>query len=273
MKEHLRYEKELAPIRFNQALALGKAVHKGIETRSVEAALATYDAFQPDDQDDQDRLEVAMATTEAALEGYFERYPAFEGCVPELQFELPMIMPDGRRSRKYKLAGVIDGIATIDGKRWIVEYKTAGKLDGGYFERLYVDGQITLYMYAARRLGFEPVGVIYRVIRKPQLRRKQGESVMQFAARLTEDYKARPDFYFMEEKLYRSSADLDKFERELWVQVDQAEKQRKKGEHMRHTCNCAVYGTCEYLPICSGQAGWEALYTTKRAHEELEGEE
>lgn len=272
MKEKIKYLDQLAPIGFNQALSLGSAIHKGLETRSIEEALKVLETYQPNNQDEADKLEVAMCTAEAALSGYFEHYKPFENAETEVGFKLRLLKPGGATTRLHWLAGKIDAIDRRPDGDWIVEYKTASRLDAGYFDRLYVDSQITTYMYAAKRMGYNPRGVIYRIIRKPQLRRKQGESVGQFTARLTEDYKARPEFYFMERELYRSTADLNQFEAELWYQASLAHQQHKKGVNIRHTGSCAVYGACEYLPICTNQAGWEAMFETRKAHEELEEE-
>ena len=271
MKEHFRYEQQLAPKTWNQALSIGTAIHKGLETGSVDEALKTMEGFQPNNQDEQNRFEEACATVRAALEGYWEHFTPFDHIQKEIGFEFPMIRNDGKTSRKYHLAGKIDGIANINGEDWIVEYKTASQIGSQYISRLAVDGQITLYMYAAKRLGYNPVGVIYRVIRKPQLRKKAGESSLNYTQRLVADYKDRPDFYFVEERLYRTERDLFDFETDLWNQVSEYSRQRKYGIHIPHTCNCTMFGTCEYFPICSKQAGWEELYEHRQAHEELEG--
>ena len=275
MKEHLRHERLLATLRFNQALSTGTAVHKGLETRSIEAALKTFEGYYPNDQEDANKLEIAMSSTEAMLEGYFERYPPFEHMDAEIQFELPVIMPGGRKSRKHKIAGKIDGIAVVDGQQWIVEYKTASMIGKGYYEKLIIDSQISMYMYAARRLGYKPVGVIYRVLRKPSLKRseKKGESVIQFTKRIAETIKAEPEKYFEERQIYRSSADLAAFEKELWEQIKLYDAQHKRRENFRHTGNCKGFGMCEYLPLCTNESGWEALYVARMPNEELETEE
>jgi len=136
-----------------------------------------------------------------------------------------------------------------------------------------VDGQVTDYIYALLRLGIPVEGVIYRVIRKPLIRVRKGETVLQFTERLTQDYKDRPDFYFIEKRLYRTTADLMAFEEELWEQISLADKQHKLGLNFRHTCNCSVYGACRYLPICTGEANAEALYEIKEPNSELQEED
>ena len=175
-----------------------------------------------------------------------------------------------RKSKGTILAGKIDAIAVINGEQWIVEYKTASQIDKTYFDRLYVDSQITFYMMAARRLGYNPVGVIYRVIRKPQIKQRQSETVDAYIERLIQDYLARPEFYFFQTKLYRSQSDIDQFEIDVWREIKQANLNAEKGHVFRHSHACSNYGRCAYLPLCTGEAGAEIMYEYKEPHEELD---
>ena len=271
--EHLRYELELVPIRRKEALSIGEAVHKGIETWSLETALSCFDGIFPADQQEADELEVAKATVEGMLTGYFDRYEPFEDHKPETEFRLPLILKGGRKSRVHYIAGKIDDIVHTPQGDWLVEYKTASQLTASYFDRLYVDDQITTYCYAARRLGMNPVGVIYRVLRKPTIRPRKGESIRQYTDRLIEDYKARPDFYFFEQKLYRSQDDLNVFEIELRDKVLTFDRDKKSSLNFRNTSHCSNYAGCPYLPLCTRQNEAQELYEHKRAHEELNGGE
>ena len=269
--EHLRYEEELTPIRRREALAIGTAVHKGIEKWSVEEGLKELDGIIPTDQAEADELEIARATVEGMLTGYMNRFAPFEKHSPELEFRLPLILDGGRKSRKHLIAGKIDDIEhTADGD-WIVEYKTAGQLTGAYFDRLYVDEQITMYCYAARRLGYHPIGVKYRVIRKPTIRPRRGESNRQYVTRLIQDYSERQDFYFFEQSLYRAQDDLDAFEISLRERILGFERDKQKGRNYMNTGHCCVYAGCQYLPVCTKQNGAEALFERRAAHEELGG--
>jgi hypothetical protein len=211
-------------------------------------------------------------TAEALLTGYMKRFEPFEKHEPEKLFNMSIRTPNGRSSTRKALAGKIDDIAVLNGEQWLVEYKTASKLDGTYFDRLYVDTQITTYMLAARRMGYDPSGVIYRVLRKPALRKTQKESLEQFLNRLEADISARPEFYFDERKLYRTSDDLDAFERQIYHETRQADENYRKGLCYKHSTACSMYGRCEYLPLCMGEAGAEAMFEIKEPHEELKEE-
>ena len=272
-KEQLRYREGLAPIKGRSALAFGTAIHKGLETRDIDEALNVLITDYPHTQEEADEQDVALVTVRALLEGYFERYPAFDHHKPEFEFEMPMLTDRGRKSTKLKIAGKLDDLVKINNRWWIVEYKTASRLDSSYFDRLYVDSQITMYMYAMERLDYNPAGVIYRVIRKPGLRRGRTEALEAFLERLRKDIAERPEFYYEERMLYRDKRDLGEFEETIYLEAKQANDCARKGRCFRHSTACSMYGACEYLPLCMGEAGArEALYEIREPHEELSKE-
>lgn len=269
MKETLRYRENLAPISGRTALAFGSAIHKGLETHDIASALALLDRDYPRNQEEADALQVASATVQALLTNYFKVYEPFEDHEPEKPFEIAMMTPRDRKSTKYRIAGKIDDLVKLDGRYWIVEYKTASRLDASYFDRLYVDSQITMYMYAMLRMGYDVAGVIYRVLRKPALRRGKNETIDAFTERLMADIEERPDFYFMERQLYRNRDDLETFEKMLYKEAKLADELYKTGCNFQHSMACSMYGACEYLPLCMGEAGATALYEYREPNEEL----
>ena len=268
MKESLRYRENLAPIKTRNALAFGTAIHKGLETRSIKEALAVLDDVFPKNQEEQDELDIAWCSVYALLTNYFERFPAFEEHEPEKLFVLPMKTRKGS-STTMVISGKIDDLVKIDGRYWIVEYKTASRLDSSYFDRLYVDSQITMYMYAMTRLGYDVAGVIYRILRKPALRRMKHETIEAFLDRITEDIAKRPEFYFEERQLYRSSDDLQQFERDIYMQAKLSNSLHKSGCSFQYSTACSMYGGCEYLPLCMNENGAQALYEYREPNEEL----
>lgn len=272
-REGFRYRDCLVPTGRRTALNIGTAVHKGLETGSLDAALDALEFDFPTSTEEAEEQEIMRGTVAAMLTGYFKRFEPFAESEPELEFLIGARYPTKRgmrRSNRVMLAGKLDAIAKIDSEDWIVEYKTAGQVDKSYFDRLYVDSQISFYMMAARRLGYKPVGVIYRVLKKPSIRRRQNETVEAFTDRMMADYLARPDFYFYETRLYRSSDDLDAFEVDLWKEIKQADRNASTGFMPRHSHACSNYGTCPYLPLCTGENGAEAMYEYREPHEELE---
>lgn len=273
MKEKFRYRDCLVPIGKKEALNLGAAVHRGIETWSIDAAIEALEFDFPANQEAYDAQEIMRGTVRAMLNGYFAIHQPFEEHDPEIGFEIGARFPTRsgmRRSNRIKLAGKIDDIAIINGEQWVVEYKTASQIDKSYFDRLYVDSQITFYMMAALRCDFKPVGVLYRVLKKPQIRRKQNETVEAYIERMMQDYLARPEFYFYESKYYRTVADIAQFEKDVWHEIKQANQNARDGHVFRHSYSCSNYGTCPYLPLCTGEAGAEMMFEYREPHEELE---
>ena len=271
MKEGLRYRDCLAPKRKRNSLYIGSAIHKGIETWDIDEAIKTLITAFPKDQNEADEQDIATATVEALLTNYFQLYKPFEDHQPEKLFDMPMMAPNGR-SRKYRIAGKIDDLVFQNGRYWIVEYKTTSRLDANYIDRLYLDSQITMYMYAMERLGYDVAGVIYRIIRKPVLRRGKNESIEQFKERLTRDIADRTDFYFEEHKLYRSRNDIKTFEKMLYKEATLAENLTKAGCNFQHSVACNMYGGCEYLPLCTGEIGAIDNYEKRPPNEELREE-
>ena len=272
-KEGYRYRDQIVPTGGSRlALQIGRAVHRGIETWSLDEGMRELDLGYPTSVEEAEQMEVTTATVKAMLEGYLTHYQPFEIHNPELEFLIGARYPTKkglRRSNRVMLAGKIDDIAVVDGQEWLVEYKTAGQIDKTYFDRLYVDSQISFYMMAAKRIGYKPVGVIYRIIKKPGIRVRKDETIEAFTERLTKDYLVRPDFYFHEARLYRSDDDLEAFEIDLWKEIRQAEKNASEGFLARHSHACSNWGSCPYLPLCMGEAGAENMYEERAPFEEL----
>lgn len=273
-KFYYRNELLLAPRIRKTSLSLGSAVHKGIETRSIEEALKMLEGIFPSSQDEADSVETMCVTCQAMLEGYLAQYEAFDDAMAEIQFSIPIINPaTGHKSNSFLLQGKADGLAKIDGKNWLVEYKTAGMIDKNYIDKLNLDTQITTYIYALQRfLSIKIEGVIYRILRKPTIRQTKKETVFQFQDRLIQDYKDRPEFYFHEEILYRSQDDLTEFEKELWdLTQTMLHCQRSDGWYT-NTGRCSDWGMCSYSALCLKQPDAMVLFETKEPHEELEKE-
>lgn len=97
-----------------------------------------------------------------------------ENIETEFKFQLPLVNPDtGKSTPSFDLAGKIDGIVRLeDGRLAVKETKTVGEELGPQspiWRRLRMDHQISLYIDAARRMGFKVDTVLYDVIRKPSI--------------------------------------------------------------------------------------------------------
>ena len=275
---YYRYMKELVPRREGMARGIGSAVHKGLETGSIDDALELFDRIFPADQTEADALEYNRVTVRAMLEGYFEKYGKdWEGEFrPEVQFNIPVINPaTGKPSRSFTLAGKADGLLHGRTDYWLVEYKTSGTtVDKRYVDKLLLDSQMTTYIYGIQRQeGIKISGVIYRVLRKPSIRQTKKETFIQFTDRLIEDYRNRPEFYFYEEQVYRTQADLKEFELELWDYTQDLLKCRRDQRWYKNTSQCGAYAGCDYMPLCLHEQDAELRYESRAKNIELKEEE
>lgn len=273
MAEHLRYTKQLVSKFRKPSLDIGTAIHKGLETGSIDDALKTLPDIFATSQEDADKAETNRVLVTAMLTGYFARYEPFDLGVTqnEIKFNIPIINPKTKAtSKSFCLQGKVDALTMIDGQYWLVEYKTAGQINNSYFERLEIDDQITSYIYALQKtLNIKIVGVIYRVIKKPGIKQTQKETLAQYHERLLKDYQERPDFYYFESKFYRSQEDLAKFERDLWYFTQQMLYEKRLDINTRNASRCVDFGVCTYFPICTNQEDAELLFEVKAPHEEL----
>lgn len=183
---YYRYELGLSRSRTAAPLRLGSAFHVGLDrsnrgaTQDEAIAAATSGYDQRPEWADEHEWEVERATVSAMLACHFWRYGAdpLRVIASELAYEMPLINPDtGRPSTRYTLAGKIDAIVRMpSGQTAVVEYKTTGESispDSDYWPRLNCDPQLSMYVLAARHLGYETSTVLYDVTRKPSIAPRQ----------------------------------------------------------------------------------------------------
>lgn len=305
-EERLRYQLGLRT-EATDALRFGTLIHRGLEAwwlategERLRAALAAL----TDTDDPFDRVRA-----ECLLTGYDERWGAadLKALAVEHEFRLPLLNPEtGAESKTWQLAGKIDVIAVGPDGCVVIEHKTSS-MDIGpgsdYIARLRLDGQVSMYLRAARELGHEPVGVLYDVLGKIALRpyqatpielrkytqekidkktgaivepsrlysnqRESDETIEEYRARVMEHIAANPDDYYQRATVVRLEDELREFERELW-QMGQVMRDAVRLEIApRNPEACSRYGSmCNFWPICSGEASVEA-YQTGPIHPEL----
>jgi len=163
-----------------EALHVGSAVHRGIELwRLTQPGLRTptrvgeiLQQVLDDYPNDQNPYATSMAM--ACLSAYFERWSGIDDFTQwphvEVTFETAMVNPStGGASRTFELSGKIDAIS--DECPW--ETKTTGEdiaPGSNYMLRLRNDPQISTYLNALRKLGYDYSFIRYDVVRKPGLR-------------------------------------------------------------------------------------------------------
>lgn len=181
-KHWFSYEVGLRSIVDGKALRMGSAFHDGLQAlaeRGFDAAIEsirTHYAEIPGENWDALEWQYEAETVERLLCGYSWRWAndGLEYVAKEMAFELPLRNPEtGAKSTTFNLAGKIDGIVRVaDGRMFVMEHKLLSEdlTEGAaIWRRLRVDHQISLYVLAARELGYAVDGVFYDVTRKPTI--------------------------------------------------------------------------------------------------------
>lgn len=309
-RHYYAYEMGVRRDRQSTPLRMGSAFHVGLDLwaqgRTADEAIAAVTAGYeelPAWANTDDLVTEWMLEREIVarmLSGYFWRWGGqagehgggfgFEVLASELAFDLPIVNPEtGGATQSFRFAGKIDKIVRLTdgsgaGRLAVMEHKTAGESiasDCDYWKRLRLDQQISGYVLAARRLGYDVETVLYDATRKPEIAPKlipkkdrtalesfglyfdekiedipegqrvpDRETVQMYGARLTADIAERPDFYFNRVEIPRLEADLAEFGWELWqIQQDLRECQRT-GRWYRNTAACLHPYKCEYFDLC-----------------------
>jgi hypothetical protein len=285
-KYHLHYEERLERIDRTEALEMGKAFQKAIEVGAIEAAYGEImeRAHEAVDKADYERYEVNATIVSAAAKLYLSRWEPDD--VREMEYRVRLRNPwTGHYSNTYDLHGYADGVSKLHGAAifnpieasegesgWsshpvalrLTENKLKGSISAVDVKRLPLDRQVTLACYGLwRATGLKVTEVEYRMLKKPSIKRKKGESHREFLSRIEADYEERPDFYLYEQTLFRTDADLLRVECELWQWSRQLRDMRRQQLYPRNTDRCGDWGGCQFSPICSGDPDAMSLYRVR----------
>lgn len=159
----------------------------------------------------------------------------------------------------FRLRGRWDGGYEIKPRKreevWLLETKTKSKVSEDSLEvSLSMDFQSQFYLIAAGLILPKPErlkGVLYNIIRNPNLYRRKGENDEQYAERVREDIHKRPDFYFKRFELTFDKKQLELFAVELMMKLEEFAA-FVKGDlpTYRREDSCDVFWKCEFLEMC-----------------------
>lgn len=272
-RHFLRYEVGLAPEETEKSLRVGTAFHAAKEAQDLgqdpEAAIHAQGTL--------DTYEAAMVAAMFTVHGERWAGDTLEVLASELPFELPIQNPDtGGTTSSWRLAGVIDRIYRLpNGTLAIQDYKTTTEdLSPGseYWLRLSLDQQMSIYVIAARQLGYDVQSILYDVTRRPmhsphratpadKIRyRKDGqpyagtrmrdETPEEFAARVADAMRDNLDGYFQRHEIARLDRDLDETRAEVWMQQRAIREAQRSGRWFRNPGACVAPYRCPYLSVC-----------------------
>lgn len=269
--EHdFRYNQGVKPVIDEQPLIFGSAFHAALEIMLKEGdrakGLAVIKA--------EERLSVAERAKCAAMAaGWWARWdPADKWDVISVEEVFQFELPNGA-----KMGGKFDAIVWEDGRQYIVEHKTTSSdISGGahYWQRLTLDWQCTVYLKAAKALGYKPAGIIYDVARKPAHRLVAAkEDGATFYQRLLEAIKKDPGKYYARETIVRLEHENQK---NLNFLVSLTEQMGADVLPVINPNGCYRYGRwCPYMDVCTGSGTLEdgERFAQVDAHEELKTDE
>ena len=294
------YAKRLTPIRRREALDAGTIWHIALEmlyaaerapdmTRFLCAVDREF--FKHVDRgrvsaEEQQAIEKQFALLGAVLPGYLEFWggdPEINWVAQEQEFDI--------NAGAFRIRGKIDGLfRQKNDDLWLFETKTMGRVDeGGLADALPMNLQLHFYAYAASLLhGCRPRGVLYNVIRRPQLEQRKGtpaetpehfeariakfkraetqakhreagpnpgrpaETLQQFADRVAQDVAERPEWYFFRWELPITDDDFTRATDDLVKMLhDFTEWHANVARHYRNGSACLYPWTCMYLPVCA----------------------
>ena len=241
------------------------------------------DEYERTPASDREVLETSIMFCKALFPTYIEYWKQdFDGdkkkswVALEKQFSMPIFgaIQDGsfigKRDGEYKDQA---------GNLWLFETKTKSRWNelnlGMIVGR---DLQVNSYMLAQHYdYGERPVGVLYNVVRRPQLKIKKDESKQEFFLRIKQDVKDRLDFYFVRLEvpiLWEHVQDFsDRFHVEVKEFRDWSKRDPKLDKQCSHVCE-NIYGPCDFLKYCaSGKTDTSGLNIRKKMFNELEVEE
>lgn len=154
---------------------------------------------------------------------------------------------------------------TPKGSLALFETKTKTRIDpNGIRDQLRCDFQTLLYSWSLWKEGRAPDLIVYNVVRRPGLRKKEAEPLQAYLERLAKDCRSKKSGYFARWKVQVSPGECARFEREhllpilqafvtWWREVRRAPflPERLDGRHPSHYLS---------LPALVGPYGKDDLY-------------
>lgn len=226
------------------------------------------------DVDAKQALEVSCLLAEVVLPVYFRFWHKDLTAVNWKHLEHKFLL----KRLGIPVRGKMDGsfVPAKDKKTWLFETKTKSRLgeqgESNLVDVLAFELQVNLYLGAIHDMeGKAPGGVLYNIIRRPNLQQKKGEALMAFRKRIEEDVRKRPAYYFIRLRMSVSASDLARERREHDAMVgDFLAWFDGKAGHYKNSDYCEnKYGTCGMLAICA-RNDYSGFYKRPVVFKELE---
>lgn len=208
---------------------------------------------------DVNALELNTALAGLILPIYFttwkEDWSTFQWVALEEVFDEVLTIEYNGKTYNIRIRGKFDGVVRINGKLWLFETKTKGRIEeDNIVDKLSLDLQVFLYFWAIqKKYGEYPVGVVYNILRKPQQRRKADEDIKSFATRVGIEVRKDPAHYFMRINGSVTQAEIREWELEFHQIMKQLISWFEGDFHYKNTTHCmGSFTPCLFLGLCGG---------------------
>lgn len=259
-KFKLSYIDGLSPISKSKALKIGEAVHWGIEnnTSNLDPFFSKGSFRQSQEYTDEQYI------AEAMVYGYlknkdkiFEPYKKYNIIEEIHELDLLVDLKSKIFHKSHELNGIIDLLYLTEEGWIIIDFKTSSQTPD-YDQFL---PQIYTYIYLIQqRFGTDipilDIGIVN--IRKSGIRLRSKETPEEFRLRLKREYELNAENYLSLFRYDPSNLDqeaIDDFVSNLTDQADYIEAVVQLDMFPKNLGSCNNYGGCEFLPICTKQAG------------------
>lgn len=260
MKFKFNYIDSLRPLKKDRALTLGEVVHSAFDqfysgsnhNDILQRICDSYDtSIRMCSQEEKEDL----VTDKYTALGMFEFYPidlnSFQKIETEVEFKVPL-------GYGVKLVGRVDGDVLQGNNNWVRELKTTATPLKQFKARADVSYQVSGYKFALEYLKKKKYqGVMFDVIRKPRLYKRQDDTAESFGKRIYNDYAAtkldqvKRLSYYDRHYSYRNDYQMECFESDMLKIAKEIRRRKRKQDWVRNPDACYLYNRlCEYAPIC-----------------------
>lgn len=250
-----KYIDKLVPLGADtKPLSMGKAFHVGIEKCSSDAALEymEQDEYFMSQESENDKVIVL-----AMVDAFLKKFPEAKTWEHEKYLTGKMI-----KDNDFQL--YIDGLEKHDDGYYIIELKTASKVDETYINKLDFNDQISRYYYMAEQNGYKILGVKYYVVKKPLLRQKQNETVEQFRQRLVDRIMEDDSIFYTE--ITRTPEQIEDCIKDTIYDMQIIENTTR---FTKNLTACSCYGNCPYIDLCRGLKDAILLFDRKEDDDDV----
>lgn len=223
-------------------------------------------------------LEISLMLVEVIVPIYFKWWhkdlTQIKWQAIEHQFNLPV--PQHGTFVRGKMDGRFTSALGKQHKANLFETKTKSRLgesgESNLTDMLGFELQVNLYLGAIWAAdGVAPAGLLYNIIRRPNLQRKKAETFVQFQRRVAMDVSKRPEYYFIRLRMNVDKRELEREGKEQALMVEDFMRwYRGEVGHYKNSDHCEnKYGTCEFLKVCSA-GDYTGFYKRPTVFRELE---